>query len=415
MSVSWKKTFQYLGFLSGMMAIFCLGHFPVVYGQYGHPYSPAEREYTFGFQSTASPVPSNTSVPISSPSSSSPTSPLSPQWVPEQSSPQPPVTTDPVWKDGFSSSFYEGTNATLTTPIMATANTYDASRFDLPDPPAFSRGTVKPLEPRYPNYDHWGNKSVQPWKWQLMPSGLIYTSYLAGAKEPRMASVWNHQEGFGWVWDCVLGGRAGLIRYGSQDKVLPEGFQLDMEGAVALRMNMEHERDMMANDFRAGFPVTFGNKCWQGKFGYYHVSSHMGDEYMITNNDMSPRINYYREALALGISRRLWQDVRIYAEADWAFDTGTETEPWIFQFGVEYAPIYPANCWWGAPFLAVNAQIFQELDYSGYVCIQAGWLWRSASNHAFRIGVQYLNGYDDQYEFHKQNVQKIGFGAWYDY
>jgi len=333
-----------------------------------------------------------------------------PQWVPEQSSP-----TNQDWKDGFSDSFYEGITYP---PVTASANNYGnygQPRTGSPDVPTVRRGTPQPLNPRYPNYDHWENKMEQPWKWQLLPSGLIYPSYLAGPKEPRMASMWVHQKDFGWVWDCVLGGRAGILRYGSREKVLPEGFQLDIEGAVALRMNLEHDRDMMANDFRFGLPLTFGNKHWQAKFGYYHVSSHMGDEHMITNNDMSSRINYYREALALGISRRLWRDVRIYGETGFAFLTGEETEPWEFQFGIEYAPIYPANCWWGAPFLAVDAHLFQELDFSGYLCVQVGWLWRSESNHIFRIGLQYLNGYDDQYEFHHQNVQKIGFGVWYDF
>ncbi|HEY2841554.1 MAG TPA: hypothetical protein VGJ26_20510, partial [Pirellulales bacterium] len=32
-----------------------------------------------------------------------------------------------------------------------------------------------------------------PWTWQLLPQGLIYHSYLAGPKEPRMASVLQHQ------------------------------------------------------------------------------------------------------------------------------------------------------------------------------------------------------------------------------
>ncbi|MEO1991413.1 MAG: hypothetical protein ABGW78_05720, partial [Pirellulales bacterium] len=30
----------------------------------------------------------------------------------------------------------------------------------------------------------------RPWFWQLLPNNLIYTSYLAGTKEPRIGTVW---------------------------------------------------------------------------------------------------------------------------------------------------------------------------------------------------------------------------------
>jgi hypothetical protein len=284
-----------------------------------------------------------------------------------------------------------------------------------PEISTFRSDNSRVLEPHYPKYDHWTNNASPQWTWQVLPQGLIYSSYLAGAKEPRLASEWVNIKNFGWVWDAKLGGRAGVLRYGNQDKVLPEGLQIDIEGAVSLRMNMEHERDMMANDFRVGVPVTLGNRYWQLKTGYYHVSSHMGDEHMITNNNMSSRINYYRDAIVLGLSRRFCRNCRIYAETAYAFYRGTETDPWETQFGFEYAPISPANGFCGTPFFAVDAHLFEELDFSGYLCAQVGWMWRGPSNQAFRLGVQYVNGYDDQYEFHYDNIQKIGVAIWYDF
>lgn len=355
-----------------------------------------------------------------------------PQWQPSQQMPaqlletqqstppflehHPPQTTSQQttmqyaqedWKDGFSNSFYGSS-----IPLVASRNHSDQRI----DGTLIKRGTPQILEPRGPRYDHWSNQSRNNSTWQLLPAGLIYPSYMAGAKESRMSTQLVKQDDFGWVWDATLGGRTGILRYGSQDKVLPEGFQIDIEGAVALRMNLEHERDMMANDFRFGFPITFGNKYWQFKTGYYHVSSHMGDEHMITNGTWSDRINYYRDSIVLGISRRFFQHFRAYAETACAvFGKGEETENWEFQFGVEFAPVYPANGFRGSPFVAVNAQLFEELDYSGYLCVQAGWMWRGESNQMFRVGMQYINGYDDQYEFHYENIQKIGFGIWYDF
>jgi len=277
-------------------------------------------------------------------------------------------------------------------------------------PPAQQRQT---LVPRYPSYDHWSEGSDQPWLLQLMPQGLLFPSYLAGAKESRMASMWSKDENFGWVWDATLGGRAGLIRFGTSNALMPEGIQLDLEGAVQLRMDIEHDRDMMANDFRFGVPLTFGGRKWQFKTGYYHVSSHLGDEYLLRSGDS--KINYVRDAFLFAVSQRFWDDWRVYGETAWAFNTGIETKPWEFQFGLEYAPIWPAQGFRGTPFAAVNLHLFEELNFNGYLCCQVGWQWRGSGNQLFRLGLQYLNGHDDQFQFHQKTTNKIGFGIWYDF
>lgn len=64
---------------------------------------------------------------------------------------------------------------------------------------------------------------------------------------------------------------------------------------------------------------------------------------------------------------------------------------------------------------AINGQIRQEIDYGGSFVAQAGWQWRVASNHLFRVGVQYFTRKSDQYEFFRRNEEKVGFALWYDY
>jgi len=39
----------------------------------------------------------------------------------------------------------------------------------------------------------------------------------------------------------------------------------------------------MATDFRFGVPLTYGEGPWRTKFGFYHLSSHVGDEYLLKN------------------------------------------------------------------------------------------------------------------------------------
>ncbi|MEZ6070897.1 MAG: DUF1207 domain-containing protein [Pirellulales bacterium] len=259
----------------------------------------------------------------------------------------------------------------------------------------------------------------EPYSCQLLPNGLMYRSYLAGPRESRFAGVWNHERDVGWVWDITLGGRVGIMRYGTTDPVRPEGWQIDIEGAALPRLDLEENRDMVSTDFRFGVPLTFRDGPIATKFGYYHLSSHLGDEYLEKHPE-AERINYSRDVLILGLSYFPWDDVRLYGEVGWAFYTSGGAEPWEFQFGAEYSPMLP-SCMspyplHAMPFAAINAHLHEEVNYSGDLTVQAGLQWRgAASGHLYRIGLEYFNGMSRQYQFHEDFEEQIGIGMWYDY
>ena len=257
-----------------------------------------------------------------------------------------------------------------------------------------------------------GNDRI--WKPILLPKGLIYHSYLAGRKEPRLASMFTRDDDYGWLWDITLGGRVPLFRYGTENPVEPEGFQIDMEGAALLRLDFERNRELAGTDYRAGLPITYGTRHWQYKFGYYHVSSHLGDNYLLAN--FRKRVHYVRDELVLGLSFKPVSAVRLYGETGWAFNAGETTSPWEFQVGAEYSPVYdPERRFKGSPFAAVAGHLFQELDFGGYFNSQVGWQWRNASNSRFRLGAEFYCGCDDQFQFHYTYQRKAGLGFWYDF
>ncbi len=227
-----------------------------------------------------------------------------------------------------------------------------------------------------------------------------------------MGSVWLSERD-GNYWDATLGGRAGVLRFGNTDPSMPEGWQLDVEGAAFPRLDLDHDRDLVSSDFRFGVPLTARQGPLQMKFGYYHLSSHLGDEYMVRYNTLNRR-NYVRDSLVLGSGVFLNPSLRLYGEVGYAFYVDGGAEPWEFQFGAEYSPL-DGRRMVGAPFLAVNGHLRQENDFGGNVTAQAGWQWRGRTGHVFRIGVHYLNGMSDQYQFYDQHEEQIGGGLWYDF
>ncbi len=251
------------------------------------------------------------------------------------------------------------------------------------------------------------------WTWHVAPDGIIYKSYLAGVREPRMGTQWFYHRDRGWLWDSTLGGRVGLIRYGTTAADWPEGWQLDFEGAAFPRLDLENGLDMISADFRFGFPLTFRRGPWELKFSHYHVSSHLGDEFMERHPDF-PRINFVRETLVLGLALRPHADLRVYAEVGYAVWVDGGSEPWEFQFGIDYSPFDPTG-FHGVPFLAVNAHLREEVDFGGNFTAQAGWQWRGETGNLFRFGAHYYNGMSSQYQFFNTFEEQVGLGLWYDF
>lgn len=247
----------------------------------------------------------------------------------------------------------------------------------------------------------------------LLPQGLIYRSYLAGPKEPRMAAGIISIPDDSTMWDATIGGRLGMFRIGTSDPFRPRGLQLDVEAAAMLRLDIPEDVDVRSADYRVGFPLTWGNEFSQWKFSYYHMSSHLGDEYWEDHPDF-PLYRQARDALVFGHSLYLTDSLRIYGEVGWAFYS-VASEPWELQFGLDYAPRVATGLR-GAPFFAANGYLREEFDFGGGLNLQAGWAWRSdMTAQLLRLGFQYYNGPSTQYAFLPLHEQQYGLVMWYDF
>jgi hypothetical protein len=257
--------------------------------------------------------------------------------------------------------------------------------------------------------------AARPHEWQVLPEGLMYHSYLAGEKEPRIGlSVLNDRDR-GWLWESALGGRVGILRHGTRGGIDPEGWQIDLEGAALARVAPnDPSAPLHATDYRAGVQWTRRTGRTAYKAGYYHISSHVGDEYLQLNPGFN-RINYVRDSLVFGVTRDLTPDTQLYGEIGYAIGADGGAEPLEFQFGAQYNPIDDTGLR-GAPFAAVNVHLREEVNFGGGINVMAGWRWRGAeSGRLLRIGLQYYNGKSIQYQFLHEDQQLFGYGVWFDF
>lgn len=262
------------------------------------------------------------------------------------------------------------------------------------------------------------NCDEQSFEWQVLPPGLMYQSYLAGPKEPRFNTLWLRDRNGKLNWETSMGGRIGILRYGTRGVIFPQGWQLDMEGASQTRVLPQQQSDLEAVDFRFGILSTWRRGAWAVKAGYYHISSHLGDEFLLTHPGY-PRLNYVRDSLVTGVSYDVLlqgrPDVRVYGEVAYAAGHEGGALPLEFQFGSEYSP-FLFNGLRGMPFAAVNWHVREDHNWTTGRNVVAGWQWRGEdTNHRYRIGLQYYNGPSLQFAFSGQTETVFGWGMWFDY
>ena len=252
--------------------------------------------------------------------------------------------------------------------------------------------------------------------WQVLPQGLMYKSYIAGEKEPRMQFTSSYEtRSKQRVWDAVLGGRVGLLRYGSFGSINPQGFQLDLEGAVFARVLPEEASTMLVgSDYRVGMIGTNKFNRTALKYGYYHISSHIGDEFLLANPTFN-RVNYARDSVIAGVTQDLDYATQVYGEIAYALGKEGGAEPLEFQFGAQYLPVARSSLR-GAPFVAANYHIREDFNFQGGFNTVAGWGWQGLqTRHRLRIGMQYYNGPSLQYQFLDRIENLYGGGIWLDY
>lgn len=251
------------------------------------------------------------------------------------------------------------------------------------------------------------------WEWQLLPKGVLYHTYWASAAEPRMSvNAVDINGNSGPYINSSIGGRVPIVRFGSRD--MTEGWQFDILGGAKLRQNAGDDWDVVTVDFRYDLLLTHAIGPHRWKFGFYHVSAHLGDEYML-KHPTEPRLNFLRDTLVMGYSYYALPELRLYGEVGYAFNYDI-SRPLEFQFGFDYGPAGKTGPY-GAPFIAMNGHLREELDYGGNFALQAGWAWRSdgMNTGTFRTGLYYYDGKSPQFSFYNRYERQVGWGIWYDY
>lgn len=173
-------------------------------------------------------------------------------------------------------------------------------------------------------------------------------------------------------------------------------FDLGFEGAAITQFEWseskgEFRRNILSTDFIIGMPLTWYFKPWTIRLRVYHLSAHMGDDYMIRNeihNYVRNNNNY--EQLDI---------TAVYSLKKWRFSLGAGTilrasqprDPLFFSAGTEFlSPINKSKTI--SYYVGFYADTRQDNDFRTAINIGSGFQFGKSDRHPFKILFTYFNG-----------------------
>lgn len=168
--------------------------------------------------------------------------------------------------------------------------------------------------------------------------------------------------------------------------------------------------ELITTDYLLSIPLTYAIDIWAFRFRIYHISSHLGDEFMV-NNPHVPRVNPSFEAIETFASCQATDGLRIYFGPGFIInsDQSYPMKYFYIEYGFEFrAPGFRHHYHhlYGAPFLAFDVQNWEVNHYRPSIVIQLGYEWSKlqGAGRKVRIFGEYHNGYSEG-QFFKENTR----------
>lgn len=174
--------------------------------------------------------------------------------------------------------------------------------------------------------------------------------------------------------------------------------------------------ELITTDYILSVPITYAIDKWAFRLRPYHISSHLGDEFLV-NNPGYNRVNPSFEAIDFMSTYEIINGIRVYfgpgfiVHSDQSFPMD-----WFYAwFGFEWR--FPGlrfhyHRLYGGPFLAADLQLWQVNHFRPSGTAQLGYEWSKlqGAGRKVRLFLEYHNGYSAG-QFFKQNSQYLAIRA----
>jgi hypothetical protein len=255
-------------------------------------------------------------------------------------------------------------------------------------------------------------------------STLLYQPMIADPKETIYSAQFRYD-------DQVIGKYTIAVCFGDYfplfrwRNILPwkGDLQIDIQAGMWADFKMgsynnpNHEiSQLVTTDYLIGIPLSYAVDRWTFRLRAYHISSHLGDEFMFLRPGY-PRKNPSMEAIDLFTNYQATEGIRVYFGPGWIFhsDDTYYLNPLYLEYGAEFRAFGTSNYYhrlYGTPYLAIFMRNWQAVHWQFDGTYQLGYEWSKLQGvgRKLRAFLQYHHGYNEgQFFKDKSAYFSIGF------
>lgn len=274
---------------------------------------------------------------------------------------------------------------------------------------------------------------------------------LCGAKFPRVCGVWFAEEpplykpmladprqvNFSAgarsndhvlhkdIADVSFGDYLALYHWYCAPWGLKGSMQVGIEGCVWAVFSPHQESAPLINaDYYAGIPITYAFDNWSFRLRFYHISCHIGDEFLLMHPKFDRR-NPSTEFVDFYASYYLTKEIRFYGGLVWLVRQDESFNCSRFQgalgmevrlknlFGIDWC-----NRLRGSPFYAMHFRFSKDFKHHIDATYVLGYEWMNLSGclqRCVRAFIEYHDGYSVEGQFCRFPTNYLSFRVSYGF
>lgn len=202
--------------------------------------------------------------------------------------------------------------------------------------------------------------------------------------------------------------------------------QLAIEGGIwAVFDYPNNDPDLLNSDYMVGIPVSYSEGPWHYRARLYHISSHLGDEYMVRARDLGlnvVRLNPSFEAIDFLGMYDMGEHIRLYGGLGYVVrsDETFHLRHFYGDLGIELRAMrafFHGRNLVAQPYFASNLHLAQTHRYRPEINTNLGIEWSQipGAGRKFRTCFEYYEGYSLEGQFGNSRTNYFAIKVSYGY
>lgn len=253
----------------------------------------------------------------------------------------------------------------------------------------------------------------------LPQSTVLFPTEIANPRQPCFSCGGRFHDKVGgpFASAIIIGGQFPIYRWSN---VRGGELQLELEGATFAVFNLRKQTFPLINaDYYVGIPLTYAKGPMAYRLRIYHVSSHVGDEYLREHHHFH-RKNKSFEACDVSADYQINQHLRLYGILGSIVLSDREMfmQPLYAEYGFEVrGHRTDFKQLFGQPFFAVHMQNWQDVNFALDTNYALGYEWGKIHGigRKVRVFLEYHQGFSSEGQFSRRRTKFVGLRLTYGF